>query len=379
MEQPLYKEIYNIIRQAILDEKYKPGDRIPSEKEMTERFGISRITSRKVMELLRNDGLITRHQGRGSFVTEYQEPSVESPHTGGRLTTGCLIGLVITDFSSSYGLELVSGVEKAAADRGYSLVLRRSFGIPEREQEAISDLVNLGVVGLLVFPVQAEHFSTEILKLVINQFPIVLVDRYLRGIATTSVSSDNLAGAMAATEHLLELGHTHIGIVTPPPVDTTTLEERIEGFVRKHAEKGVVFDEALWMRNVTSTLPGQLLPKNMERDIEAIKQHLLKHPEITALFAVEYNIAVLIREAAYQLGLVVPKDLSIVCFDSPREFLGEYEFTHVMQQQERMGEEAVEALLKMVNGDAGRNKILLEAIVVQGRSTAKARINGITS
>ena len=71
---PLYHQLYEILRQDILRGEWQPGDMIPPESELTERHGISRTTVRQVLDLLVNEGLIYRQQGRGTFVAH---PTVE--------------------------------------------------------------------------------------------------------------------------------------------------------------------------------------------------------------------------------------------------------------------------------------------------------------
>jgi GntR family transcriptional regulator len=71
---PLYHQLYEILRQDILRGEWQPGDMIPPESELTERHGISRTTVRQVLDLLANEGLIYRQQGRGTFVAH---PTVE--------------------------------------------------------------------------------------------------------------------------------------------------------------------------------------------------------------------------------------------------------------------------------------------------------------
>ena len=48
-------------------------------------------------------------------------------------------------------------------------------GFPEQEEQSIQELLELGVDGLIIFPAQGEYFSDEILKLVVNKFPFVLI------------------------------------------------------------------------------------------------------------------------------------------------------------------------------------------------------------
>jgi len=67
---PLYKECANILRKQILEGKWEEGDCLPSEKEFSAEFGVSRITIRQCMKLLEEEGLIIRQAGRGTFIPE---------------------------------------------------------------------------------------------------------------------------------------------------------------------------------------------------------------------------------------------------------------------------------------------------------------------
>lgn len=65
---PLYQQIYDDIKGAIKDGTYKVDEKIPSEAELSEEYGVSRITVRRAIEDLCSDGYLTKMQGRGTFV-----------------------------------------------------------------------------------------------------------------------------------------------------------------------------------------------------------------------------------------------------------------------------------------------------------------------
>jgi len=71
---PLYHQLYVILRANIIGGEWEPGDLVPPASELIERYQVSRTTVRQVLDLLANEGLITREQGRGTFVAQ---PSVE--------------------------------------------------------------------------------------------------------------------------------------------------------------------------------------------------------------------------------------------------------------------------------------------------------------
>ncbi|KRE70729.1 GntR family transcriptional regulator [Paenibacillus sp. Soil750] len=371
--RPIYERIYETLREEILQRKYNIGDRVPSEKELADDYNVSRITSKKALEMLAEVGLIVRKPGKGSFVADESEPSAEALSSEDRAKHN-LIGLVITDFGNTFGTEMIYGMERASADNDSFLVLRRSFGLPENEEKAIRSFLELGVDGIIVFPAQGEFYNAEILKLVIQQFPLVLVDRHLKGVAAASISTDNISAARTGTDYLLDLGHKQICLLTPPPMDTTAIEDRIEGFVRAHAERGVLVDRSLWLDEITSTLPNSFHQPNINQDIEMIKTLLRSNPHITALFAMEYNIALLAKAAVEQMELQIPGDISILCFDSPPTTLGSgYRFTHMIQNEDEIGKLAVENVLKLKRGEKVSNRTTLDAKLIIGESTGPAR------
>lgn len=386
--KPMYEQIFEALRSRIQDGIYAVGDRVPSEKELGDEFGVSRITSKKALELLAMDGYIVRQPGRGSFVAE---PGSVTGHghahaaavassqgktrssSSGSGSGKRLIGLVMTDFGDAYGSGLVYGMEQASREHGSYLILRRTFGIADNEEEEIKGMLELGVDGMIILPAQGEYFNAEILKLVISQFPFVLVDRHLKGLPAGSICTDNVTGAVKGTNHLFDLGHRHIAFLTPPPNDTTAIEDRIEGFVQAHTERGIVADRDIWIQDIMSTLPSAHIEVNRRKDIEKIKAHLLKHPHITALFATEYNVALLAEKAAQELGLSVPGDLSIICFDSPYRN-GLQPLTHLRQNQEEMGRLAFERVIRLLDGEALPSRVLLDAELVIGESTGPAKV-----
>jgi GntR family transcriptional regulator len=70
------------LRQQILDNRLAPGDKLPSESELERRFGVSRITVRHALDTLRAGGLITKVNGKGSFVTQASDAARLGPLTG---------------------------------------------------------------------------------------------------------------------------------------------------------------------------------------------------------------------------------------------------------------------------------------------------------
>src|SRR5260370_30645371 len=67
---PRYYQLKEIIRERIRSGEWKPGELIPSERELSEKYGISRMTARQAITELVNEGLFYREQGKGTFVSQ---------------------------------------------------------------------------------------------------------------------------------------------------------------------------------------------------------------------------------------------------------------------------------------------------------------------
>lgn len=74
----LYKKIYDDLLEAIEKGIYSPGSKLPSEKELMEQYNVSRITSKKALEMLADQNIIVRMPGKGSFVLEENEQDREN-------------------------------------------------------------------------------------------------------------------------------------------------------------------------------------------------------------------------------------------------------------------------------------------------------------
>lgn len=362
---PLYRQIFDTLSEQIRAGQLPPGERIPSEKEIARQFGVSRITSKRALEMLAAEGSITRVPGRGSFVAEQEAPAAE--YSG---ADGALIGLIIEDFADSFGTKLIYGVEEYCRQNGFRLVLYRTRWDAGREEEAIRDALALGVAGLLIMPVHGEYYSNVYLQLVLDRFPIVFVDRHLRGLEASFVGTDNAEAARCATNYLFDLGHRSIAWLSPVEKTASTIRDRELGLVQAHADRGVPVDRTTWITDLQSIYATAATAELHEAEKTRIRNHLLDHPEITAVFAEECSLATLVHEAATAAGLSVPRDLSIVTIDACCEQSGEPPFTHIRQREFAMGTKAAGILHRQIQHRSEPEHVLLVADLIEGASTA---------
>lgn len=374
VNEPLYLKINNYLIDEIKVGKFDAGERLPSEKELADKFNVSRITSKKAMDMLSQDGIIKRIPGKGSFVNKDRAVGDNAFVVAKNNNTNkSLIGIIIPDFSESYGIGLISGIEERSYKENFFIVTRRSHGDRVLEEEAIDDLIEVGVAGIVIMPVHGEYYSPRILKLILDGFPIVVMDRQLKGIQSTFIGSDNVNAAYKAVEYLFSIGHKNICFLSPPPINTSAIEDRIKGIIKSYSENEIAVDRDLWLTDIMSTMPGKCDSDTIISDIERIKELILRNGNITCVFAAEYNIALLACKAIKALGKKVPEDISILCFDSPGSVIDKYDFTHIKQKEEEMGRQAVELLKRQINGEPEieGKQFFIDTDLIIGNSTSR--------
>lgn len=354
----LYEQLRNYLLEEIQSGRLKPGDRVPSESELSTQFGVSRITSKKALETLQTDGVVVRSRGRGTFVAD--SPVASSGYALDRIGLGATspaieqsikrVGFIVPNVSEYFGLRLMNAIETRTAEYGYQFMMRRTMGQRQAEIEAISQFATSGIAGLVIFPVHGEYYNDELLRVVLSGYPVVLVDRYLRGIAVSSVCTDNYAASKAIATVLIQQGHKQLAFFSPPPERTTSIEDRRRGFSAALREHGLPVDSDHFLMTLSSTLPGTKFADVSPDDSVRIREYLLAHPEVTAIVACEYTLALLANRAA--LGIEQSKDLVISCFDSPEDPFDEYRFLHIRQDEEAMGFAAVDALVAHIEHGA---------------------------
>lgn len=361
---PLYAQIESYVREQIRSGKWKPGKRLPSENQLCKQFDVSRITIRGAMDKLVEEGVVFRIQGRGSFVAEEAGIGEPAKYDYGRGASGDgelqTVAVILPRLRGLLTNSLLAGVERALEPSRFRMLLLTTDDSQEREEIKLREALRAGARGLIVYPAEGQTYSEEMLRLTLDRYPIVVIDRYVRGVPTHCVCSDHIAGAYEATEHLLRLGHRRIGFVTTPYEGTTSLEERLEGFRQALNDYGVVLDRSLVLERA---------------EPDAIAAFLASSPNVTALFAVNEQIGQMAIRAAEAAGMRVPDDLSVVFFDDyDHADASRIPPTCVAQQGDTIGFEAGSRLLSLfANPNQERSMVRIPTRLIVRASTAAPR------
>jgi len=346
-----YRQIHQQLRAAILSGEYKPGDKLPTEMELAALHSVSRVTSAAALAELAREGLVQRLPRRGT--------TVSAPATREVPRGSPIIGWIQPVIDPSFGLEVLRGVERAARAAGYHLLVYLTGHSRAEEERAIRQAVTAGAAGLAIFLQDGETYNDEVLRLVLNRFPLVLVDRYLRGLPCACVQSDNVVGARDAVTALIEAGHRDICILTFPPSNTSTIEDRLDGYTQALAMAGLPLDHSLIysepQRPDTVGNSGEIDDDAVDRFVAYIR----RAPRLTAIFATNVALTLLALRAAAHLDRHVPADLSIIGVDPLQNLpLPLSPITYVEQQSTEIGRIAITLLQEQLAGAPPRRVTL---------------------
>ena len=369
----LYESVYTALLEQIRSGKIQPGERLPAEKVLAEKFEVSRITIQKAMGMLVQEGYIVRRPGRGSFASQNIENAEKEEAAAKGGESSGMIGFVMEDFTASFGIELLKAIEEETDRCGYALCVKRSCGDQNREKKMLEALQKMKAAGLIVMPTHAQHYNTEILKMVGEGMPVVFVDRYLEGLPAPFVGTDNKKAIRELMDYLLKKGYRKMALFTAPETDAVSLKERIEGFLEKCREYNLECQKeadtltGYLLDSIRSTIPDLKSVQRTDADAEQIRRFLEEHKELEVVIAAEFDIAVLTEQVCRQMGIKVPEELVITCFDGPVSAYGDYAYTHVRQDEEGIGRKAVQILMSLMQGKTILDRVSLEAKVIPGR------------
>ena len=362
----LHLQIIQSLKKSIEDNTYRQGDLFPPEIELAAKFGVSRGTIRKAMKALVDEGILTRIPGKGTFI---QSEGVKSTPEA----RACLIGIVVLHMNDPYGAAIVSGAERVARQKGYSLIFCNLDEHLEVEAEHFERLINHRVSGVALFPLALPGELELVETLCDAEIPIVLIDRQIPGLTLTTIMSDNYGGAYQAVKHLLDLGHERIACITVPD-HPSSVDDRIRGYEQAMRDAGLLPYAAVPMHtlNVYGQDPGFPVEVNIEDSHWVEHMFAVKAPP-TAVFCINDYIATTVMRLANARGLRVPQDLAIVGFDNnPYSQLAPTPLTTVAQPTIEIGARAIEELLERIDGSCTTEELIYLPTTMVMRSSTRS-------
>ncbi|MEV7804242.1 LacI family DNA-binding transcriptional regulator [Microbispora sp. NPDC088329] len=271
-----------------------------------------------------------------------------------------LIELVFHELEGAYAMEVIKGVEQVAREHDLAVVVSE---LQERHPPAkgwIEGVIGRRPCGVIVVFSGLTRAQREQLKT--RDIPLVLVDPTGDpGHELPSVGAGNWSGGLSAARHLLELGHRRIGLITGP-AHALSSRARLDGFRAAMDTAGVPTDPELVRQGDFSAQDGM-----------AHARFLLALPRRpTAVFAFNDAQAMGVYQAAHEMGLRIPDELSVVGFDDvPMAQWLIPALTTVRQPLTEMAAAAADMVVALARGESPpQNRLELTTNLVVRASTA---------
>jgi DNA-binding LacI/PurR family transcriptional regulator len=350
----MYQQLRQDLLARIRRGEFSPGDLLPSEKQLCDRYGVSVTTARRALLELVKEGVVYRRAGIGTMVA----PKVRKIR----------LAFLSIDYKGDAWRRTPSALGEIVAGLGEECWQRAAaFSMTGVEgNEAVTYLRGLvedrGVDGVLLRT--ADDIDEELLEVLeVAGMSYVVVKRHVPGRRMNCVVSDDVTGATIATNHLLDLGHRRIGFVCAKP-HITFSQERLAGYRAALAERGIEADAGLVRQQPNFT---------MEEGYRAAKDLLERSSPPEAIFVASDTMALGAYQAIGELGLKMPDDLSVVGYDdiSPAAVL-QPPLTTVRTSYYDFGRLAAQLLLDIVEGrEIPPQKRIIEPVLVVRSSTRR--------
>jgi len=267
------------------------------------------------------------------------------------------IGVVIADNRNPFYAEVLNGMEEAAREKNYHIILANTQRDYNKEEEAINLLLNKRVDGLLIAPVQDR--DDDIKNLIDANIPFVIVGRDFENINVDAVYNDEVKGGFLATEYLIKKGHKRIALINGF-LYKSPARGRLEGYKRAFKEYGIPFDNALVSVGDIDVKDGH----------ERTKQLFEKGLDFTAIFAYNDMMAFGAIQAIREKGLKIPEDIGLVGYDDiPFNSLTNPTLTTIRLKKQELGTKSVTLLLSRINGKRKKmKKVILDVELIVRRT-----------
>ncbi|MBN1302927.1 MAG: LacI family DNA-binding transcriptional regulator [Anaerolineales bacterium] len=341
---------------------------MPEKKRSTIKdvASLAGVSLQTVSRVINNSGPVsetTLQKVQQAILTLNYRPSLAARSLPGRCSY--VIGFIVpyeVDYliTDPNLLAQISGADAEAHQRGYSLLLSTS-GNSKNGLEAYERFVsNQAADGALVIETASSSEGSKLLSL--QEYPYVSIGQDLGNPGACTVDRDNYDGGRQITQHLLDRGHTRIGIINGPAFGSVAgLQLRLEGHQQSMEQAGLSFDPSLMVYGDYTRRSG-----------ETATQQLLALPDPpTAIFALNDRMAMGAIRSAQKAGLRIPEDLAVAGFDDiPTASDFNPPLTTISVSSHKLGQTAARMLFQLIDGEPIEKKqVVLPVELVIREST----------
>lgn len=332
--KPKYFTLMEQLKTDILSGAIGPGEKLPSENELSLQYSLSRHTVRKALALLEQEGYVEAFHGKGTFCSEKMRHAKKSRNIA-----------VVTTYISDYIFpRLIQGMDNVLSEKGYSIILKNTGNSRQKEARCLEELLQKDIDGLIIEPSKSQlacRHPNLYQSLEEYQIPYL----FIQGIYTEMrdkphILMDDRKGGYLVTHYLTEQGHKRIAGFFK--ADDMQGINRHKGYVQALQEAGIPYnpDQVVWFHTEDrKTKPAMMV------------QDMVRHGQLPeGIVCYNDQIAVQVMEALEREGIEIPRDVSVTGYDNSLYAQRGNGITTIAHPQERLGEMAAELILEKING-----------------------------
>ena len=348
MQKNLYhNEIKNYLVELIHQNQDKPNFKLPSENQLAKKFDTSRLTVKNALEILVNMGLVKRYQGKGSFANMEK--------IKGNTLQDYAVCLVMPNVITRFIQEIIAGATDYFDKSCVNCLIYRTGNSQEREENLIGRLNQYNISGIIIYPASGEMFNKSLLKLSLDNFPIVSVDRSLFDLGISCVLTDHYRMMRSHTELLIKEGHRDIVFIHPESNAQST-QQRISGYQDALIEAKIMPNQAYKI-----ILPYEFFESYDKTLLSSLKEKFrvffAQNPSVTAVISTNCYSGIALMEVLVELKRKVELIFIDDDFPSLKGFMP-MPYRSIVQDGYTMGKAAAELLLEQINGIRTETKII---------------------
>ena len=282
-----------------------------------------------------------------------------------------VIAVLVKGLTNSFLIGMIPIIENEIKRNGYSMALDRVEFDEDEVEVALELIKEKRLKGIIFLGGEFEHRIEKLREL---DVPYVLSTAGSRPndkkkSSYSSVSVDDVEESRRMVDYLCKLGHRQIVIISEKYGEESVGLLRLRGYRQALLDNGITPDESLilYMR-------PDIEDYSIENGYSVMKAFLEKKRDFSAVFAISDTLAIGVCRALYEVGLSVPKDISVAGFDGISA--GRFNcpsITTVRQPAEEMAKATTDILFDVIRGRGKNEHRIFEAQLIEGESTAPKR------
>lgn len=352
-----YQKIASELRNRLQSDAYQ-GARLPSERALMAEFDVQRATIRRALKVLETQGLVQRTQSGRLFA---------APRAANAPGRGALAVMVRQSRNwAGTASHILHGAETVAKRSGRDVVWldADTAAIHLKEAQPSAQLMRARGVDAVLLWLESP-FDVALVRALRQELPVVLLDRRVPGVETDYVGFGDVAGGKAITQHLIRLGHRHIGFIDDDPY-LPNHQDRMRGYFAALGEAGILRNSEYLIH-----LDGVITESSLLRRYFEMNQATM-----TAVVCANDIIASQVIIVLGRMGLRAPQDIAVTGFGNlAAPMLDALDLTTMALPYEQLGALAAQMAIQRLDGyvSPSREYELPHELIVRGSCGSNAK------